>query len=54
MQCGMRALNIKKSPGRKGTATPNVGKQKCVTIDVVVDILVRKLELVGGDNVFLK
>jgi hypothetical protein len=27
-QCGIRALKRKKSPGRKGTATPNVGKQK--------------------------
>ena len=32
MQCGMSALNMRKSPGRSGTTTPNVGKQKCVTI----------------------
>ncbi len=27
IQCGIRALNRRKSPGRKGTATPKVGKQ---------------------------
>ena len=32
MQCGMSALNMRKSQGRSRTATPNVGKQKCVTI----------------------
>jgi hypothetical protein len=28
MQCRINALNIKKSPGYRGTATPKVGKQK--------------------------
>jgi hypothetical protein len=28
MLCGINALNIKKSPSCRGTATPKVGKQK--------------------------
>ncbi len=31
IQWGTRALNSRKSPGRIGTATPSVGKQKCTT-----------------------
>jgi len=36
-QCGIRGLNNRKSPGLNGIATPNVGKQKYMTVGLLVE-----------------